>query len=314
MAAADNFFTKADMAIKKRNFDYAIELYQQGLQIDPDRIEERKRLRQSQIAKVMEKGGNTTGGGLTKMKNALLLGSIKKLGMQKKYEEQIIEIEKFLCVAPQSASELFLLAEAFLATDRAASAKQAYHEVTESDPSNIDAWKNLGRLHEKDKDLDDAISCWERVRSASPSDGEAGKAIRNLSAAQMMAKTEERKKEGDGSFRDMLKDEDESKKLEQASTIIRSAADAKGAAEIAQEKADADPENSRLWRDLGDIQLKGRDFDGARASYEKAKEVNPQDMYASDKLGSLNEQILVDKIETLRMEDAEGNAAAIDQA
>ena len=314
MAAADNFFTKADMALKKRNFDYAIELYQQGLQIDPDRIEERKRLRQSQIAKVMEKGGNTTGGGLTKMKNALLLGSIKKLGMQKKYEEQIIEIEKFLCVAPQSASELFLLAEAFLATDRAASAKQAYHEVTESDPSNIDAWKNLGRLHEKDKDLDDAISCWERVRSTSPSDGEAGKAIRNLSAAQMMAKTEERKKEGDGSFRDMLKDEDESKKLEQASTIIRSAADAKGAAEIAQEKADADPENSRLWRDLGDIQLKGRDFDGARASYEKAKEVNPQDMYASDKLGSLNEQILVDKIETLRMEDAEGNAAAIDQA
>ncbi|MDG1455604.1 MAG: hypothetical protein P8R38_05300, partial [Planctomycetota bacterium] len=100
MAAADNFFTKADMALKKRNFDYAIELYQQGLQIDPDRIEERKRLRQSQIAKVMEKGGNTTGGGLTKMKNGFLLASIKKLGMQKKYEEQIIEIEKFLCVAP----------------------------------------------------------------------------------------------------------------------------------------------------------------------------------------------------------------------
>jgi len=312
MAAADNFFTKADQALKKKNLDYAIELYQQGLQIDADRMEERKRLRQAQILRVMEQGGSTTGGGLTKMKNALLLGSIAKLGMQKKYEEQIIEIEKFLCVAPQSAGELFLLAEAFLATDRTASAKQAYHEATEADPSNIDAWKNLGRLHEKDKALDEAIACWERVRSAAPSDGEAGKAIRNLSAAQMMAKSEERKKEGDGSFRDLLKDEDESKKLEQASTIIRSADDARSAVEIAREKVDAEPENSRLWRDLGDFQLKARDFDGARESYEKAIEVNPQDMYASDKLGNLNEQILVDRIESLRMEDAAGNAAVIE--
>ena len=149
MAAADNFFTKADQALKKKNFDYAIELYQQGLQIDADRMEERKRLRQAQIARIMTNGGSTTGGGLVKMKNALLLGSIKKLGMQKKYEEQIIEIEKFLCVAPQSAGELFQLAEAFLATDRMASAKQAYLEATEADPNNMDAWKNLGRLHEK---------------------------------------------------------------------------------------------------------------------------------------------------------------------
>ena len=39
MAAADNFFTKADQALKKKNFDYAIELYQQGLQIDADQAQ-----------------------------------------------------------------------------------------------------------------------------------------------------------------------------------------------------------------------------------------------------------------------------------
>ena len=60
MAAADNFFTKADQALKKKNFDYAIELYQQGLQIDADRMEERKRLRQAQIARIMTNGGSTT--------------------------------------------------------------------------------------------------------------------------------------------------------------------------------------------------------------------------------------------------------------
>lgn len=310
MAAADNFFSKADMALKKRNYDYAIELYQQGLQIDPDRFEERKRLRQAQILKVQEKGGNTQGGAGVKFKNGFLIANIRKLGVQKKYEEQIIEIEKFLCVAPQSSSELFLLAEAFVATERNDSAKQAFSEVTESDSSNAEAWKALGRLHEQDKDLEEAIECWEHVRHIAPHDGEAGKAIRNLSAAQMMAQTEERKKEGGGSFRDLLKDEDESKKLEQAASIIRTAADARSAIDVAREKAEADPENSRLWRDLGDMHSKARDYEGARTCYEKAREVNPQDLYAADKLGGLHETIFVDKIETLRRKFKEGDAAA----
>jgi len=45
MAASDNFFQKAEQALKKRNYDYAIALYQQGLAIDPDRLEERRQLR-----------------------------------------------------------------------------------------------------------------------------------------------------------------------------------------------------------------------------------------------------------------------------
>ncbi len=310
MAAADNFFTKADQARKKKNYDYALELYQQGLQIDPDRVEERKRLRQAQVLRILDKGGNTQGGAGAIFKNGLLLGNIKKLGIQKKYEEQIIEIEKFLCVAPQNAGHLFLLAEAFLATERTSSAKQAYLEVTETDASNTEAWKSLGRIYEQEKLLDDAIECWERVRVAAPQDAEAGKAIRNLSAAQMMAKAEERKQGGEGSYRDLLKSEEDSAKLEQASSIIRTAEDARSAVDISREKAEADPANSRLWRDLGDVQAKARDYDGARASYEKAREVNPQDMYASDKLGSLREAIYVDRIEGLRQKAAAGDAAA----
>ena len=310
MAAADNFFSKADQALKKRNYDYAIELYQQGLQIDPDRVEERQRLRQSQIRRILDKGGSTTGGAGVMFKNGGLLINIKKLGLLKKFEEQIIEIEKFLCVAPQAAGQLSLLAEAFLHTDRISSAKQAYSEVTESDGGNIEAWKSLGRIYEQEKELGEAIGCWERVRAAAPQDAEAGKAIRNLSAAQMLAKSEERKKDGDGSFRSMLKSEDESSKLEAASSIIRTAEDARSAGDIAREKAEADPENSRLWRDLGDLQAKAREFDEARASYEKAAEVNPEDMYAADKLGTLREAIFVDRIETLSQKAEAGDDQA----
>ena len=74
MGAADNFFQKAEQALKKRNFDYAIELYQQGLSIDPDRVEERRKLRASAVRRCQENGANTMGGRAFKLKNGLKIG------------------------------------------------------------------------------------------------------------------------------------------------------------------------------------------------------------------------------------------------
>lgn len=301
MAAADNFFTKAEQALKKRNFDYAIELYHQGLSIDPDRVEERMKLRAAQIHKVQESGGNTLGSAGAKFKNAMLLGRIKKFGVQKKFEEQIVEIEKFLNVAPQHAPSLLELANAFLNTEKVESARQAFREVTEIDPNNTDAWKALGRIFEQEKDLQKAVECWERVRQARPEDAEAGRAIRNLSAAAMMAKTEERKtSEGDDSFRALLKDEDQSQKLQKKGQMIRTADDAKGAIAFKKEEIKQDQDNPRLWRELGDIHAKIKEYDEASEAYSKAKALNPQDLYVADKLGSLQEMQVQDKVDAAR--------------
>ena len=57
MAASDNFFQKAELAVKKRNYEYAITLYQQGLMIDPDRLEEREG------ARPLLRGGAASGQG-----------------------------------------------------------------------------------------------------------------------------------------------------------------------------------------------------------------------------------------------------------
>ena len=313
MAAADNFFIKADQALKKRNFDYAIELYHQGLSIDPDRVEERMKLRAAQVRKVQESGGNTLGSTTVKIKNGVLLGRIKLLGKQKKFEEQIVEIEKFLNVAPQSAPTLLNLANAFLTTDRIESARQSFREVTEIDPNNIIAWKALGRIFEQEKDLHKAVECWERVKQSNPHDAEAGRAIRNLSAAAMMVKTEERKTaEGDDSFHVLLKDEDQSKKLHKKGQMIRTADDARHAIVFKKEEIEDDVENPRLWRELGDIHAKIKEYDLASEAYGKAKTLNPQDLYVADKLGSLQEMQVQDKVDQARhiAESAPDDAAA----
>ena len=291
MAAADSFFGKAEQALKKRNYDYAIELWQQGLMIDPDRIEERQKLRATAVRRCQENGGDTTGGRMFMVKNMGLLGKVKKLGIQKKFEEQIVELERLLATAPQYVSGLMDLGNAFTLTQRTQLAVQAYTQVVEVDRTNVDGWKSLGRLHETLKDVDKAVRCWEQVRAARPEDNEAGKAIRDLSASAMMAKADERQQKGDGSFRDLLKDEDESAKLEKKASIIRTADDAQTAIQLKQEELDADPDNPRLHRDMGDLYLKMNDFDNTRVCYQKALELNPQDPYAKDKLGNLEERI-----------------------
>ncbi len=168
MAAADSFFGKAEQALKKRNYDYAIELWQQGLMIDPDRIDERQKLRATAIRRCQENGGDTTGGRMFVVKHMGLLGRVKKLGIQKKFEEQIVELEKLLAAAPQYVSGLMDLGNAFTITERLPLAVQAYTQAVDIDRTNVDGWKSLGRLHEALKDVDKAVKCWEQVRSVRP--------------------------------------------------------------------------------------------------------------------------------------------------
>lgn len=301
MGAADNFFTKAEQALKKRNYEYAIELWLQGLAIDPDRLEERQKLRGTAIKRVQENGGNTMGGAALKFKKLGPLGKIKKLGMGKKWEEQILEIEQFLRDAPENPDQNLNLANAFKQTDRPESAIWAYNCVVGVQPNNVDALKALGALHHEQGDVEAAIKAWERVKAARPEDQEAGKAIRDLSAAAMMKQAEDRRQKAgsDGSFRDLLKDSDQSEKLEQKQKIIRTADDARDAIELKKEEIAANPTTTRLWRELGDLHLKLKDFDAARTAYEEAIKIDPQDLYASEKLGTLNER----KFES-RLEDA----------
>ena len=317
MGAADNFFKKADQVLKKKGgLDYAIEMFQQGLAIDPDRLEERKKLRGVSIRRCMDSGANTLGGARVKIKNTLLIGSIKKLGLRKQFEEQIVALEKFLAEAPQNIDANMSLARAFEHTARWPSALWAYTTVAEVDQQNADAYKSLGRIYaEHENDVERAIQCWERVREARPEDQEAGKAIRDLSAAAMIQRADARRGEGDGSFRDLLKDEDESSKLEKKQALIRTSDDAVSVIELKKEDIQNNPTNSRLWRELGDLYLQHmKDFDEAGNCYEKAREIDPHDLFVTEKLQTLREKQIEDKVLALETQaQASPDDAALQQ-
>jgi tetratricopeptide (TPR) repeat protein len=296
---AENLFHKAELAIKRRNFDYAIELLLQGLKLDPLNVEQRRRLRQTEILAIQSKGGNTKGDLLKSVTSLGTQWRIKKLGVQKKWEEQILEIENFLRNAPQSTGALYQLAHAFRNLEGGHDAAvAALQEIVEVDRTQIEAWRQLGTLH-AGSDPEKAIRCWEKVKQYRPEDKEAGKAIRDLSAATMVKRAEDRKKGGEGDFRDLLADEDEARKLQEEQQIIRTDDDARRAIQRVKEKLADAPEEKRLIRQLGDLHRRLKEYRAAEEQYKKLLEMDPNDLYAKERIGDLQEHIHNDHVAEL---------------
>lgn len=306
MGHADELFKKAETAIKKQNYGYAVELILQGLMIEPDSPDWRRRLHQVATLVIQENGGNPAGGIGVRLKALPHEGKAKKLRMQKKFDEEVNEIEKSLKFQPQNTGVLMMLAKALENCELYESAISVFEEVVEIDGSAVEALRALGKLiGSKREDPEAAIEYWERLKNLRPDDKEAGKFIRDLSASALVRRAEERKKEaGDDSFRSMLKDGDESAELEQKQAMIRTDEDRVRAIKFKMAEAKADPKNSRTWREIGTLFQDLKRWDKARAAYNNAIKVNPTDLFAREKIEQLEEMMVEEELGTARRKAA----------
>lgn len=306
---------KADLALKKQNFDYAIALYQAALQLNPRAHEIRRKLHRVAALAVQEKGGKPEGGLSVKLKVLQPEAKAKKCHLQKRYEEELIELEKVLQVQPHNVGTLMALANALECLEYWESAASTYEEVIELDRNNpnLDACRRLGNiLGDKMDDPEKAIDYWEKVKTFKPDDKEAGKAIRDLSAATMVKNAEKRKAAGgDESFRSLLKSEDEAKQLQVMQQNIRTDDDRKKVIKFLLEEIKKDPKNTRHYRDVGGHLVELRQWEKAEQFFRKALEINPTDTHAMQKLSHLKETRLEHELENLkkRLNGGEGGEA-----
>jgi len=163
VGAADSYFQKADVAFKKHNYEYAIELMLQGLSIDPKATDKRRLLHQIEVLAVQEKGGNPQGGMGTRFKTAPVEFQIKKLHLQKKYDEEVLEIEKILRLQPLNTGTLAQLAEALEALEVFDCAITTYEEITAFDKNNIEVFRARGQFYEETRDVDKGSAAWVKV-------------------------------------------------------------------------------------------------------------------------------------------------------
>ncbi len=294
-------YDRAAEAVKKRNYDYAIELFIQELTLEPNNVEARRALRAAEIKKYHELGVEP--GGFRAYLSGLgpLLSSFI-YRITKNWEKLMLACEQFLKNAPKSRLFLGMLGDAARKAGHEDAALVAFEELRDADHGNQHAIRSLAQIYKEKGDLGRSLHCYELLRKQLPNDPEAAKAIRDLAASGATRKVEERAAAGEGSFRDQLKDKDVAEKLEAHSHRIRSDSDIDAAIARQKEEIAKSPNDARLLKTLGDLYVKKKHYGAALEALEQAQKKKPGDAPIAEALGDLKIRRYDDEIQQLTVD------------
>ncbi len=305
-------YDKAAEAVKKRNYDYAIELFLQELTLEPNNIEARKALRAAELRKFQETGAKPEGGAGAYMKGlgSMFAGFIHKV--TKNHEKLMLDCEQFLKNAPRNAAFLGTLGDAARKAGHLDAAIVAFEELREGDRDNTKALRGLAQLWKEKGDISRALAYYEQLKRALPSDAEAAKAVRDLAAQGASKRVEDAKATAgsDGSFRDLVKDKGETEKLEQTGHKVRTEGEADAAIKRLEGEIQKNPgEAARLRKQIGDMYLKKKDVARALEAYEKSYAAK-KDPLVADAIGDLKLRKLEEEVSALTDAAKKGDASA----
>jgi tetratricopeptide (TPR) repeat protein len=279
-------YDKAMEAIKKRNYDGAIFFLLQDLAMNPDNVESRKALRAAEV-KRLQQLGREGGGAMAYLKG---LGPLIRVGIHrisKDHEKLMIDCEEFLKNAPREKKILSVLGNAARAAGYIDTAIATFEEIREIDRQNIEATRNLAQLFKEKENIPKALEYYERLRRYAPQDPEAPRAIRDLAAQRSATRMEEQKKEGDGSYRDLIKDKERAERLETESKRLKTLSDVESAIERIKRDLQERPDEPKLHKKLGDLYARKKEYDAALKAYDRARSLNPHDATIADAMGDL---------------------------
>ncbi|MBI2193273.1 MAG: tetratricopeptide repeat protein [Planctomycetes bacterium] len=311
---ANKMYERAAQAAERGNFDYAVELFNQLLTVQPDFVKARRDLRNTQRRQVQENGGMSLGVKVSAVLKGLV--PLVKIGIytfsKKKQEERMQECEKFLRHNPDCSLVLQALAQSAAEAKYFDTSILVYEDVKEKYPKNIHAIRNLARIYKERGDIDKAAECFRRVLEQRPIDIEAEKALKDLAALKTMKEGRWDQPVVEGGFVDKLKDKEKAEKLEQNQQIVRSEEQVITRISRVKGELEKDPRNTKLLLQLADLYSRADNLDQARSIYKQVKEIDPRSLVADRKLAELEIAERTRLIDDLRgkIEQSPGDAAA----
>lgn len=260
---ARDFYNKALAALERNNLDYAIEMFQQTLAIEPNFIKARQYLRAAQMKKTESAGGLKRA--LTAARTSPLLTKAK-MALAKNPAEAMILAEQILTEDPKHGQALTILAEAAEAAGHPETTVQTLEHYTKLNPRDTKSIHWLARSYLAVGRNDAAQEKYSQLLEANPSDFAAQKGLKDATAHGAMATGGWDEAQ---SYRDVLKNEGESVALEQESRVMR----AEDVIEnLIKEKLEAlakDPDSPVIKRELGKLYGQKGDHDKALQYLEK---------------------------------------------
>jgi tetratricopeptide (TPR) repeat protein len=269
--AQRELFDKGLAALQKNNLDYAVALFVQVLTAEPGFYECREALRAAQ-----HKRAGTRGGGFFKK----LLGSANtltsgRLALRSNPLEAILIAEEALNQDPSNMQAHDLLADAALQAQLPKTALLSLEVAFKANPSDrklaeklVEAHTLLGNHSRAEKLLRDLLS-------GDPGNPAFNERLKNLLALRTLKEGGyEQLSSGTGSYRDVLRDKDQAKSLEQEQREVKDVDVLERLIGEQEVLRTADPSNPRVLRTLADLCLKKGEFDRAVGYYEQVQSVS----------------------------------------
>ncbi|MFH0888138.1 MAG: hypothetical protein V1871_02895 [Planctomycetota bacterium] len=310
MMNTDKLIDKVQESFNKRNYDYAIDLSRQILELNPENPIARKILRSSLVGKY-ELQGSRPSAILAFIVGFIPIIKINIFSILKKYDRVLQAGEEFLSKNPFSIWGRFVVAKSLQQLNYIDSAIEEFELLNDLKPSNIKTLKLLGNLCYLKKDTKKATQYYQMALSLQPADLEITRSLKDLSALGML---HEGGWSNAKSSRDIVKNTSNSKELERESQMVKDS-------EIPQEierlnniiKQDPNnPENVKYLKKIGELYIREKDFLSALKVYEQAFKLAPSDGSLSTKIGDIKLWVFDGKIKEAQQKlTAEPNNQAL---
>ena len=249
-----------------KNPSYAVDILTNIVARNPACLDARKILRQAQQRATH---GKTKGlGGLLSKVTSIPFSMGSHAKIKKDPQKAMESAEQILNVNYENVTALEVLGSASEELELYSTAVFAYEAILKLEPTNYKNIKSLMAVHIKAGNCEEAIQIGDAAYRANPSDDEIQALIKKASVEQTMKKG---KWEEDKSFRDKLKDEDESQKLEQAGRAKTGESGLLALIEEAKKEVAENPDNVNFYREIASNYRKLGDFDSALEWVAKAR-------------------------------------------
>ena len=277
---------KADEALRRKNFDFAVELYQQLLEISPDLGEARAGLRQSLKRRLEAKGGGSKF--LRALGGAAPLALAKTLRKAGKNDACAKQLETYLATNPLDEEANLLLGMALEDAGHINSARAVYEFLAEIAPKNPDGLKRAGAMTYRLGDHQKALEYYERALAADPRDQDAIKARKDLSAERALSGASAANVQHS---REQIKDKDQARELERSQRMHRS--DDELREDLARLEARyADSPDPDLMTTMAEIHEKLKDPESALDWIERALSYKKDSYDLACKAGDLRVKVM----------------------
>lgn len=278
---------KAEEAMRRRNWDFAVEVYLQLLEIEPDLGEARAGLR-SAYAKRFEakKGGSKF---LRALGGAAPMAMAKTLRKAGKHDAAAKALESYLATSPLDVDANLMLGMSLEDGGHARSALAVYEFLAGIAPKNPEGLKRAGAMAWRGGDPRRALEFYERALQADPRDQEALKARKDLAAD--IALTKGRYETVEHS-REQIVNRDEAQTLERAQRRHLSEEDLAGERARLETLFAEKPNDVDVMLQLGEVHEKLRDPEAALELVERALSYRRESFELLEKAGELRSKVL----------------------